>query len=97
MRLKCKKCQVPVLTQLQKSRIFFREIFRNYEEFVIVGMLLKRGTGNGERGTGNGERGTGSGELGVGSGEWGMGMGSGEWGMGMGNGKLKNGKIKKIK
>ena len=29
------------------------------------GMLLKRGTGNGERGTGNGERGAGSGERGT--------------------------------
>ena len=39
--------------------------YEAYEE-VGVGMLLIRGTGNGERGTGNGERGTRNGEPGTG-------------------------------
>ena len=47
-------------------------------QFRLSGMLLKRGTGNGERGTGNGERGTGNGERGTGNGE--RGAGSGERG-----------------
>ena len=44
-------------------------VFTKYGDIEGLGMLLKRGMGNGEWGMGNGEWGMGNGEWGMGNGE----------------------------